>query len=149
MTFFGNFNLAPYAVTTVQGPGGKLFMFFGSILQELTFNGPAPVAVFTPATVWISVSDEEEDSIALTPKGISNNIMTSPTNSLKRRRRPSKKAAPATAAKTARNSQASRKRALDIYQNQLVARPAIPVSNQFTALRIVTKNSVTGQLRQA
>jgi hypothetical protein len=43
----------------------------------------------------------------------------------------------------------SRKRALDAYQNQLVARPVIPVSNKFTALRIVAKNSATGQLRQA
>jgi hypothetical protein len=56
----------------------------------------------------------------------------------------SKKAAPATVAKTVHNAQASRKRALDMYQNQLVARPAIPVSNQFTALRIVAKNSATG-----
>jgi hypothetical protein len=124
-------------------------MFFGSIPQELTFYGPAPVATFTPATVRISVPDEEEDSIILTPKGISNNIMASPTNPPKRRRRPSKKAAPAAAVKTACNSQASRKRALDEYQNQLVARPAIPVSNKFTALRFVTKNSATGQLRQA
>jgi hypothetical protein len=75
--------------------------------------------------------------------------MASPTNSPRRRRRTSKKAAPATVAKTAHNAQASRKRALDVYQNQLVARPAIPVSNQFTALRIVAKNSATGQLRQA
>jgi hypothetical protein len=119
-------------------------MFFGSIPQELTFYGPAPVATFTPATVRISVLDEEKDSIILTPKGISNNVMASPTNSPKRRRRPSKKVAPAAAAKTARNSQASRKRALDVYQNQLVARPVIPVSNQFTALRIVAKNSATG-----
>jgi hypothetical protein len=107
------------------------------------------VATLTPATVRISLPDEEEDLIALTPKGISNNVMASPTNSPKRRRRLSKKAAPTVAAKTARNSQASRKRALDVYQNQLVARPAIPVSNQFTALRIVAKNSTTGQLRQA
>jgi hypothetical protein len=149
MAYFGNFNLAPYAVTPAQSPDGKLFMFFGTIPQELTFYGPAPVATFTPATVRISILDEEEDSITLTPKGISNNIMASPTNSPRRRRRPSKKAAPATVAKTAHNAQASRKRALDTYQNQLVARPAIPVSNQFTALRIMAKNSATGQLRQA
>jgi hypothetical protein len=144
MTFFENFNLAPYAITPAQGPDGKLVMFFGSIPQELTFYGPAPVATFTPTTVRISIPDEEEDSIALTPKGISNNVMTSPVNSPKRRRHSSKKAAPTAAAKTARNSQASRKRALDVYQNQLVARPAIPVSNKFTALRIVAKNSATG-----
>jgi CheY-like chemotaxis protein len=124
-------------------------MFFGSIPQELTFYGPAPVATFTPTTVRISIPDEEEASITLTPKGISNNVMASPTNSPRRRRRPSKKAVPVTVAKTAHNSQASRKRALDAYQNQLVARPAIPVSNQFTTLRIVAKNSATGQLRQA
>jgi hypothetical protein len=124
-------------------------MFFGSIPQELTFYGPAPVATFTPATVRISVPDEEEDSIILTPKGISNNIMASPTNPPKRMRRSSKKAAPAAAVKTAYNSQASRKRALDEYQNQLVARPAIPVSNKFTALRFVTKNSATYRLCQA
>jgi hypothetical protein len=124
-------------------------MFFGSIPQELTFYGPAPVATFTPATVLISIPDEEEDSIALTLKGISNNIMTSLTNSPKRRRRPSKKAAPAAAVKTVHNSQASRKRALVVYQNQLVARPAIPISNQFTSLRIMAKNSATSQLRQA
>jgi hypothetical protein len=107
------------------------------------------MATFTPATVRISIPDEEEASITLTPKGISNNVMASPTNSPRRRRRPSKKAAPATVAKTAHNVQASRKRALDAYQNQLVARPTIPVSNQFTTLRIVAKNSATGQLRQA
>jgi hypothetical protein len=149
MTYFENFNLAPYAVTPAQSPDGKLFMFFGTIPQELTFYGPAPVATFTPATVRISIPDEEEDSIALTPKGISNNIMASPTTSPKRRRRPSKKTAPTAAAQVTRNSQVSRKRALDAYQNQLVARPAIPVSNKFTALRIVAKNSATGQLRQA
>jgi hypothetical protein len=149
MTYFGNFNLPPYVVTPAQSPDGKLFMFFGSIPQELTFSGPAPVATFTPATVRISVPDEEEDSIALTPKGISNNIMASLTNSPKRRRRSSKKASPAAAAKTARNAQVSRKRALGTYQNQLVARPAIPIFNKFTALRIVAKNSATGQLRQA
>jgi hypothetical protein len=106
------------------------------------------VATFTPVTVQISIPDEEEDSITLTPKGISNNVMASPTNSPRRRRRPSKKAAPTTVAETAHNAQASRKRVLDAYQNQLVARPAIPVSNQFTTLCIVAKNSATGQLRQ-
>jgi hypothetical protein len=133
MTFFGNLNLVPYTVTPAQSPDGKLFMFFRSIPQELTFYGPALVPTFTPVTVRISILDEEEDPIALTPKGISNNIMTSPINSPKMRRRPSKKAALAVVAKTARNFQASRKRALDMYQDQLVARPAIPVSNQFTA----------------
>jgi hypothetical protein len=68
MTFFGNFNLAPYAVTPAQGPDGKLFMFFWSISQELTFYGPTLVATFTPGTIRISISDEEDDSIALTPK---------------------------------------------------------------------------------
>jgi hypothetical protein len=149
MAYFENFNLAPYAVMPAQSPDGKLFMFFGSIPQELTFYFPAPVATFTPATVRISIPDEEEDSIAITPKGISNNVMTSPTNSPRRRRRPSKKAAPTAVAKTARNSQASRKRVLDAYQHELVARPAISVSNKLTALRIVAKNSATGQLRQA
>jgi hypothetical protein len=117
MGYFGNFNLAPYVVTPAQSPDGKLFMFFGSIPQELTFYGPAPVATFTPATVRISIPDKEEASITLTPKGISNNVMASPTNSPRRRRRPSKKAAPATVAKTAHNAQASKKRALDAYQN--------------------------------
>jgi hypothetical protein len=98
MAYFGNFNLAPYAVTPAQSLDGKLFMFFGTIPQELTFYGPAPMATFTPATVRISIPDEEEASITLTPKGISNNVMTSPTNSPRRRRRPSKKAASATVA---------------------------------------------------
>jgi hypothetical protein len=149
MTYFRNFNLAPYTVTPTQSSDNKLFMFFGSIPQELTFYGPALVATFTPTTVRVSIPDEEEDSIALTPKDISNNVMASPTNSPRRGRRPSKKVAPAAAAKTARNSQMSRKRALDVYQNQLVARPAIPVSNKFIALHIVANNSATGQLRQA
>jgi hypothetical protein len=104
-------------------------MFFGSIPQELAFYGLTPVATFTPATVRISVPNEEEVSIALTPKDISNNIVASPTNFPKRRRRSTKKAALAVVAKTAHNSQASRKRALDEYQNQLVASSAIPVSN--------------------
>jgi hypothetical protein len=60
MAYFGNFNLAPYAVTPAQGPDDKLFMFFGTIPQELTVYGPTPVAIFTPATVRISISDEEE-----------------------------------------------------------------------------------------
>jgi hypothetical protein len=151
MTYFGNFNLAPYAVTPTQGPEGKLFMFFGTIPQELTFYGPDPVATFTPTTVQIFIPDEEDDSITLTPKGISNRVMTSSTNSPRRRRRPSKKEAPTAAvvAKVICNSQVSRKRALDAYQNQLVASPAIPVSNRFATLRIVAKNLATGQLCQA
>jgi hypothetical protein len=149
MAYFGNFNLASYAVTPAQSPDGKLFMFFGTISQELTFYGPASVATFTLATIRISIPDEEDDSIALTPKGISNNVMASPTTSPKRRRRPSKKTTSTAAAQITRNSQVSKKRALDAYQNQLVARPAIPVSNKFTALRIVAKNSATGQLRRA
>jgi hypothetical protein len=111
------FNLAPYAVTLARSPDGKLFMFFGSIPQELTLYGRAPMATFTPTTVRISFPNEEEDPITLTPKGISNNITASPTNTPKRRRKSSKKIAPAVAAKTARNSQVSRKRALDAYQN--------------------------------
>ena len=62
MAFFGNFNLAPYTVTPAKSPEGKLFMFFGTIPQELTIYGPAPVAMITPATVQISIPDEEEDS---------------------------------------------------------------------------------------
>jgi hypothetical protein len=31
MTYFGNFNLTPYAVMPAQSPDGKLIMFFGSI----------------------------------------------------------------------------------------------------------------------
>jgi hypothetical protein len=77
MTFFGNLNLAPYTVMPTQDSDGKLCIFFGSIPQELTFYGPAPVTTFTLAIVRISVPDEEEVSIALTPKGISNNIMAS------------------------------------------------------------------------
>jgi hypothetical protein len=75
--------------------------------------------------------------------------MASPTNSPRRRRQPANRAAPAPTTKVARKSQISKKRALDEYQNQLVARPTIPVSNPFSALRIVPKNSATGQLRQA
>jgi hypothetical protein len=149
MTYFGNFNLAPYAVTPAEGLEGKLFMFFGTIPQELTFYDPAPVATFTSTIVRISIPDEEEDSIAPTPKGISNNVMASSTNSPKRRRCPSKKAAPAAMAKVTCNSQVSRKRALNAYQNQLMARPTIPIFNRFAALRIVAKNSAKGQLRQA
>jgi hypothetical protein len=74
---------------------------------------------------------------------ISNNVMNSSTNSPRRMRYPTKKAAPTTMAKVTRDSQVSKKKALDEYQNQLVARPAIQVSNSFTALRIVAKNSTT------
>jgi hypothetical protein len=75
--------------------------------------------------------------------------MSSPTNSPRRRRRPAKRAAPTVKAKVARNTQFSKKRALDEYQNQLVAKPAILVSNPFFVLRIMTKNSATGQLRKS
>jgi hypothetical protein len=122
-------------------------MFFESIPQELIFYGPTLVLLVTLVTVQIFISDEEEVSFALTPKGVNNNIMASPTNSLRRMRRPTKKATPAATSKITRNSQISRKRALDEYQYQLVARPAISVSNPFTALRIVAKNSTTGQFR--
>jgi hypothetical protein len=88
MTYFRNFNVAPYAVTPAQGPNGKLFMFFETIPQEVTFYGPALVATFTSVTVRISIPDEEEDSIILTLKGISNNVMASTTNSPRRRRHP-------------------------------------------------------------
>jgi hypothetical protein len=61
MAFFGNLNLASCTIMPTQDSDDKLFMFFGSIPQKLTFYGPAPVATFTPATVWISVPDEKED----------------------------------------------------------------------------------------
>jgi hypothetical protein len=149
MAFFGNLNLAPFTVTPAQSSDGKFFMFFGTIPQEVVFCGPAPMASFTPAAIQISTLDEEEAEFALTQKGINNNTMNSPTSSPRRRRRPARKMAPTTETKVAHNSQVSRKRALDEYQNQLVARPAISVSNPFSALCIVAKNSITGQLRQA
>jgi hypothetical protein len=107
------------------------------------------VASFTLAIVQISIPDEEEVSSTLTPKGVNNNIMVSLINSPRRRRRPAKKATPAATARVIRNSQVSSKRALNEYQNQLVARPAIPISNSFFVLRIVAKNSANGQLHQA
>jgi hypothetical protein len=67
MAFFGNLNLALYTITPAQSPDDKLFMFFGSIPQELTFYGPAPVTTFTLATVRNSVPDEDETSLTLTP----------------------------------------------------------------------------------
>jgi hypothetical protein len=79
-------------------------MFFESIPQELIFYGPTLVLLVTPVTVQIFISDEEEVSFALTPKGVNNNIMASPTNSPRRRRRPTKKVVPAVTDKIARNS---------------------------------------------
>jgi hypothetical protein len=79
-------------------------MLFESIPQELIFCGPAPVLPVTPVTVQISIPNEEEVSFALTAKGVNNNIMASPTNSPRRRRRPTKKVVPAVTGKIARNS---------------------------------------------
>jgi hypothetical protein len=107
------------------------------------------VTTFTPATVRISIPDEEEVSFTLTPKGVANNAMTSSTNSSRRRRRPTKRVAPVATAKVTRKSQISKKRVLNGYQNQLVVSPAILISNPFSALYVVAKNSVTSQLRQA
>jgi hypothetical protein len=149
MTFFSNLNLASYTVTPAQGSDGKLFIFFRTIPQEVVFCGSAPMVSVTPIVVQISSLDEEEASFVLTPKGISNNVVDSPTNSPRKRRHPTKRAAPTATTKVARNSQVSRKRALDEYQNQLVARSVVPVSSSFTSLRIIAKNSTTGQLRQA
>jgi hypothetical protein len=57
MIYFGNYNLAPYTVTPAQSPDGKFFIFFGSISQELTFNGLTPVNTFTPMTVTARLID--------------------------------------------------------------------------------------------
>jgi hypothetical protein len=113
-------------------------MFFGTIPQKVIFCGPALVVSFTPATVNIFSLDEEEAEFTLTPKGVKINVMNSLTNSPRRRRSPAKKASLTATAKVARNSQVFRKRVLDEYQNQLVARPAIPVFNPFSSKKCST-----------
>jgi hypothetical protein len=149
MTFFGDMNLAPYTIIPTQGLDGRFFMFFGTIPHEVVLYNSTPTISFVPTTAQISTLSEEDAELTLTPKDANNNVMNPLTNSSRRRRRPTKKAAPAMTIKVAHNSQISKKRALDEYQNQLMAKSAIPVSNPFTTLRIVAKNSTTGKLRQA
>jgi hypothetical protein len=89
-----------------------------------------------PPVVQISTLGEDEAEFTLTSKGVNNNVMNSPANLPRRRRHPAKKITSTAIAKVVRNSQISRKRVLDEYQNQLVVRPAIPISNPFSALHI-------------
>jgi hypothetical protein len=152
MAFFGNMMLAPCTVTPSQGPEGKHFIFFGTIPQEVVLQSPVTIAstMVAPAPLTSStfslIEEGEKEGFALTQEGIDNGIMNSPPSSPRRRRRATRKAAQLMASP---GSNVLRKRVLDAYQHQLVARPAVPVSNSFTPLRIVAKNSTTGQLRRA
>jgi hypothetical protein len=80
----------------------------------------------------------------MTQRGIDNGLMSSLMKSPRRRKCSTKKLA---LAMTNSVPQASRKRALEAYQEQLVARPTILVSNSFSTHRMVAKNSAISQLR--
>jgi hypothetical protein len=136
-------------ITHFQGAEGKYFIFFGTIPQEVIINTPTVVASIMVAPISVIITtkedDEEEVYFALTQKGIDNKIMDSPLGPQKRRRRPTKKAI---SPKPVSTPKVSQKRTRKISQERLVARPNIPVSNCFSALRVVAEDPSRGQKRQ-
>jgi hypothetical protein len=100
------------------------------------------------ATISAAAPTEEEDKkvyFALTQKGIYNKIMNSPPEPKMRRRCPTKKAI---SHKNDSTSKVSQKRTRKISQERMVARSNIPVSNSFSALRIIAEDPSKGQKHQ-
>jgi hypothetical protein len=136
--------VASRTITPSRGVEEKYFIFFRTISQEVIISTPIMVASTMVAPISIAAPTEEEDEevyFALTQKGIDNKIMDFPPGPQKRRRHPTKKAI---SLKIAFTLKVSQKRTREVPQERLVARINIPVSNSFSALRIVAEDHYRG-----
>ena len=111
--------------------------------------------------------DDDEGLMTITPLGHQNNIMALGERKSRTQRRRAQRSrclqgsiqsndTPIHHNYNSHNSQTiphvqaprlSKRKALDMYQNELVASPNIPVHNQFSTLRVVRKNSPKAQIR--
>ena len=119
---------------------------FGTIPQGVSYPSPfmtptgivynQPVAQASHPRIQ-EIEDGEESYFQLTPKGVQNQILSSPPTSPKRRRR--------------MNNRATGKRTLEDFSGRMVAVPNVPVANSFSALQTVPRNFSDGyrQARQA
>jgi hypothetical protein len=137
--------VASRTITPSRGVEEKYFIFFMTISQEVIISTPIIVASTMVATISAAATTEKEDEeiyFALTQKGIDNKIMDSPPGPQKRRRRPTKKTI---SPKIAFTLKVSQKRTREVSQELLVARSNIPVSNSFSALRVIAEDPSRGQ----
>jgi hypothetical protein len=164
MTFFSNNlnsnvnnNMVPLPMSFAQDAQGINYFFVGTIPQIPMIPQPTLVTpiMITPIPRPLQVVEEDDECcFFLTEKGIRNNIMGTPPQPQKKgrsyRRRmaatSSSHLAPVPALQQA--PRLNKKRVLEQYQDQLVARPAVPVANSFSPLRVVRNNSHTGQIRR-
>jgi hypothetical protein len=100
------------------------------------------------------VEEDDECCFFLTEKCIRNNVMGTPpqpqnkSRSYRRRVVATSSSHPTPVPVPQKALRLTKKRALEQYQDQLVARSAVPVANSFSPLRVVRNNSHTGQIHR-
>ena len=93
--------------------------------------------------------DDDEICFVITQKGIESDMFSAlPKPKRSRKHAPKRRAAPFDPRRSmVVPPKATKKRALQAYQEELVAYPALPTLNAFTPLRVVEKNSSTARMR--
>jgi hypothetical protein len=145
--------MVPLPMSFAQDAQGRNYFFVGAISQIPMIPQPAPVAhiMVTPIPQPLQVMEEDDECcFYFTEKGIRNNIMGTPPQpqkknmSYRRRMDATSSSYPAPVPVPQQAPRLNKKRALKQYQNQLVAKPAIPVAkpavpvaNSFSPLRVV------------
>jgi hypothetical protein len=152
-----NNNMVPLPMSFAQDAQGRNYFFIGAVPQISMIPQPAPVAPIMVAPIpqpLQAVKEDDECCFYLTEKGIRNNIMGTPPQPQKKSRSYRRRIVAASSSYSTPvpvpqpAPRLNKKRALEQYQDQLVARPAIPVANSFSPLRVVRNNSHTGQIRR-
>ena len=129
-------------------------MLFGAVLISLV--GPtilgAPTQALMPKPLDITTEEmpEDDDEIyfVITQKGIESDMFSAlPKPKRSRKHAPKRRAAPFDLRRSMMvPPRAVKKRALQAYQKELVAYPALPTSSIFAPLRVAEKNSSTARV---
>ena len=132
---------------------GNPVMLFGAVSISLAgptiFGTHTQVPIPKPFGVTIEEMPEDDDEICfvVTQKGRESDMFSASTKPKRSRKHaPKRGAAPFDPRRSMMvQPRAIKKRALQAYQEELVAYPALPTSNAFAPLRVVEKNSSTAR----
>ena len=133
---------------------GNPVMFFGAV--PISLAGPtifgAPTQTLMPKPLGLTTEempeDDDEICFVVTQKGRESDMFSASTKPKRSRKHaPKRRAAPFDPRRSMMvPPRAVKKRALQAYQEELVAYPALPTSNAFAPLRVAEKNSSTARV---
>ena len=143
--------MTPLMTNFSQDGEGRTMLFFGSLSFPFSaptlYGSPVVIPALNGASETVTKEDDDDEScFVITQKGRENNIFSSTPKPQRSRKRTYKKKASSDTLNVV-PIKVTKKRALQEYQDELVARTSLPVHNPFTPLRIVKKNSPTARIR--